>query len=46
MRETQQCDKCKHYALYHMPSAGKTICARCQEIERSKVANASVKKNL
>jgi len=44
MRETQQCDKCHHYALYHMPEAKKTICAQCQEIERSKVVNAIVKK--
>ncbi len=44
MRETQQCPVCKHYSLYHMPTANKVVCARCQEIERSKVANAGVKK--
>jgi len=44
MREDQQCKKCGQYALYHMPSAQKTICAGCIEKERTKAANASVKK--
>ena len=43
MRETQQCNVCKHYSLYHMPSAQKTICARCMEIERTNAANEGVK---
>ena len=46
MRENQQCPVCKHYALYTMPNAGRVICARCQEVERSKVANKGVKKSL
>lgn len=44
MRETQQCQICKHYSLYHMPQAGKTICATCQESERAKIVNAGVKR--
>jgi hypothetical protein len=36
----RQCEKCQHYALYYMKD--KTICANCQEIERSKVANSGV----
>jgi hypothetical protein len=44
MRETQQCPDCKHYSLYTMPIAKKVICAHCQEIERTKSANSSVKK--
>ncbi len=42
MRKTQ-CDKCHAYALYTMADK-KVICANCKEIERSKVANAGVKK--
>jgi len=41
MRKTQ-CDKCHAYALYNMPTAGKVICANCQEIERGKIVNAGV----
>jgi len=44
MRENQQCNICKHYSLYHMPVAQKTICAHCEELERTKAANAGVKK--
>ena len=41
MRKTM-CEVCKAYAIYVMQ--GKEICANCKEIERSKIANAGVKK--
>ena len=41
MRKTM-CEVCKAYAIYYV--IGKPFCANCKEIERSKVANAVVKK--
>ena len=41
MRKTS-CDKCKSYAIYYV--IGKPFCANCKEIERTKIANAGVKK--
>ncbi len=43
MRKTQ-CDKCHAYALYTMTETRKTICANCKEIEKTRAANAGVKK--
>ncbi len=41
MRKTM-CEVCKAYAIYYV--CGKPQCANCKEIERTKIANAGVKK--